>query len=134
MGRTSKSERAEDMTNVEAWAGVFDDILRIVPEEIRADVVALAGRNEEAERKRPKLFTAAELKNMALPGAGHQDAIARLESLIVQVLVRHITNDHSPEEAAKILFADHPYGDGSGSLIDYLEGLPSDADSELAEA
>ena len=44
----------------------------------------------------------------------------RLKSLLVQVLVRDITSDHSPEDARAILFVQHHYGTGSGCLRDYL--------------
>jgi hypothetical protein len=34
----------------------------------------------------------------------------RLRSLVIQVLVRRIKTNHSPEDAAKLLFAEHPHG------------------------
>jgi hypothetical protein len=44
----------------------------------------------------------------------------RLKSLVVQVFVRNIANNHSPGDTAEILFAQHRYGAGSGCLRDYL--------------
>jgi hypothetical protein len=43
------------------------------------------------------------------------------------MFVRDITNNHSAEDAAKILFAHHCHGHGSGLLRDYLRGLPIEA-------
>jgi hypothetical protein len=48
----------------------------------------------------------------------------RLKSLVVQVFTRSITNNHSPKDAAGILFARHRHGYGSGSLGDYIDDLP----------
>jgi len=45
-------------------------------------------------------------------------------SLIIQTLVRSITNSHSSADAAMILFQEHRMGTGSGWLPDYLDGLP----------
>jgi hypothetical protein len=45
-------------------------------------------------------------------------------SLIIQTLVRSITNSHSSDDAATILFREHRMGTGSGWLPDYLDGLP----------
>jgi hypothetical protein len=59
-----------------------------------------------------------------LPGLRHWDAIMRLRSLVIQALTRRIRNNHSPEEAAKLLFAGHPHGHGSGWIVEYLDGLP----------
>jgi hypothetical protein len=39
------------------------------------------------------------------------------------VLVRNITNNHSPARAAELLLCQHRYGQGSGSLGDYLENV-----------
>jgi hypothetical protein len=54
------------------------------------------------------------------PGWRHWNAIMRLKSLVVQVFVRDIANDYSAADAAKILFAEHRHGHGSGRLRDYL--------------
>src|SRR4051812_26740592 len=55
--------------------------------------------------------------------SAYWNVIMRLSSLIVQVLVRRIRNNHSPKVAGENLFAAHPFGDGSGQLSDYLDGL-----------
>ena len=47
-----------------------------------------------------------------------------LVSLIIQTLVRSITNSHSSDDAATILFREHQLGTGSGWLPDDLNGLP----------
>jgi hypothetical protein len=107
------------MVNTEAWAEVFRDILYLVPGELRAEVLALVVRNDEVERKEPVLTRASDL-----PEPRHWYAIMRLRSLVIQVLVRRIKNNNSPEDAAKLLFAEHPHGHGSGWLGEYLDDMP----------
>jgi hypothetical protein len=36
----------------------------------------------------------------------------RLRSLVIQVLARRIGNNHSPKDAAALLFVRHPHGNG----------------------
>lgn len=62
-----------------------------------------------------------ELANTTFP---HWNLALRLKALMIQVLVRDITNNHSKEDAAAILFAHQRYGHGSGCLLDYIEDLP----------
>ena len=49
-----------------------------------------------------------------------------LKSRLICRLFRDVVNNHSPEDAARILFMDH-YGKapGSGWLPDYLDALPN---------
>src|SRR5262245_61656583 len=116
------SETKNDLENIEAWAAIIEDLLFRVPPDMRAQVLALAGKNEEAARKKREarvMMSAAEaLANMDSPGIRHWNAIMRLKSLVVQMFTRNITNNHTPADAAKLLFADHRYGTGSGSLSD----------------
>jgi hypothetical protein len=124
-----RSESGKDIENVEAWAEVIKRLLDLVPAERRNKVLALVVENHEAEHKKLEAATdslglvsynAADVDWMASPGTRHSHAIARLTSLVIQVFTREITNNHSPEDAAKILFAAHPHGYGSGCLRDYL--------------
>jgi len=107
---TRQSEDLEDVENVEAWAKVFEEVLRLVPENHRAAVLALVNKNEEAERKeRGQSRGTLKFVDMSkwddnTPGLRHWNAIMRLRSLVVQVFVRKITNNHSKEDAARILF------------------------------
>jgi hypothetical protein len=125
MSRQS-SETEGDLNNVEAWAMLFEEILS----HVRADpcdvlTLALKKQQEEAEKDAElaaQFIRASELEKMEFP---HTNTIERLKSLLVQVFVRDISIDHSPEEAHRILFGHHPHGRGSGDLGDYLEGLES---------
>jgi hypothetical protein len=125
-----KSETSDDVKNVEAWAEVIRDVLWLMPIERRAEVLALVTENEEAERKERTGRITATPYSFGLkdtPGLRHWDTIMRLKSLVVQVFVRSISNNHSPKEAAEILFAPHPHGSGSRVLEDYLRRLPKRA-------
>ena len=107
----------------QAWAEVILDVLDRVPGSKREEVLRLALRREREEREEEErtggIFTLEEL-DMNEPGMRHRNAIMRLKSLLVQVFVRNITNNHSPENARAILFAGHPHGTGSRRLEDYL--------------
>jgi hypothetical protein len=113
--------------DVAIWTGVLEDVLFCVPREIRLTVLRkLAEDHEkrEAERERCglKLLTVRDLCSIEEPK--YANAQDEATSLVVQVLVRAITNNHSGEDAAKILFREHRRGTGSGWLPGYLDGLP----------
>jgi hypothetical protein len=125
-----KSETDEDISNVEAWAEVIEDLLHSVPPQLRTEVLALVATKEEADRKERekhnglKFITWEDLEALGTsPAARHWNAIMRLKSLVVQVFVRDITNDHSKKDAADILFVEHRHGTGSGWLPDYIGDL-----------
>jgi hypothetical protein len=117
------SEDQEDVENVEAWAEVIEDMLRLVPMDRRAAVLELASKKRREADSLGDGLHFIDITKTDTPGLRHWNAIMRLQSLVVQVFVRHITNNHSPEDAAQILLAQHPYGHGSGQLGDYLEGI-----------
>jgi hypothetical protein len=127
--RKTMSESDKDIVNVQAWAEIIEDMLALMPPDSRIEVLRLAVQKEEAARKERAgnpyslhFMDAVELqKYKNSPGFRHWNAIMRLKSLVVQVFVRDITNDHSPADAAKILFAHHRHGHGSGRLGDYLD-------------
>lgn len=121
----------DDVRDVEAWAAVIADLFRLVPVEQRAAVLALAVKNEEAERR--DRFKPINIDDISLDCERREpntippralNTIFRLEALVIQVFVRNIVADSSPEDAAAILFARQPHGHGSGFLTDYLDGLP----------
>ena len=91
-----------------------------------AEVLALVLKKEEADRKNMgdhlKTLSFNELFDMS-PGLRHWNAIMRLKSLVVQVFVRNITNNHSPADATALLFGHQHFGTGSGELFDYLGDL-----------
>lgn len=127
-------ETEEDINNVEAWVELVEDMLYSVPCDLRAEVLARASTKEAAAREKrekekggPLLIRSHDftIDFENTPGMRHWHTIMRLKSLLVQVFVRDIMNNHSPENAGHILFAHHRYGNGSGDLIDYLRNLPS---------
>jgi hypothetical protein len=131
-----KAETDSDVGNVEAWAAIIEDMLFLMPDDRRMQVLQLALQKEAAAVKereqhglrfRPHAFNDDWKKS---PGIKHWHTIMRLKSLIIQVFARNITNEHSREEAARILFATHPHGDGSGALGDYIDKLPHTVTAE----
>jgi len=125
------TETKSDIENAAAWAEVIEDLLFSVPQEIRADVLTLAVRKEEAEcAKRAKsgglrIISSSDFANSGSFDNWHE--VFRLKSLIVQVFVRDVANSHSASDAEKLLFSPHRFGTGSGSLGDYLRDLPRGA-------
>ena len=125
MGVRIFAETDKDIENVEAWAEVVADLLHHVSPDRRADVLELATKNEEAEAQERKANGGLKIHTfsddwMNEPGQRHWNAIMRIKSLLVQVFVRNIANNHNPQDAASILFAEHPHGTGSRLLEDYL--------------
>lgn len=123
------TEDNTDIANVEAWAELLEDLLYLVPEDLRMRVLDLAveAENEAITERiklngRLKIMSAAEL--MASYSPGHYNTVMRLKGLLIQVFVRDITNNHHPKDAAKMLFSKHPHGNGSQYLGDYLDKLP----------
>jgi hypothetical protein len=131
------SETDRDIGNVEAWAEVVESLLNLMPTKTRMDVLRLAVANEEAaikdrEAHGPfKLISFAELMRTPLKPMA---PVMRLKSLVVQVFTRSITNNHSPKDAARLLFARHRHGYGSGALGDYIDDLPRGADARRCGA
>jgi hypothetical protein len=110
------SETQNDIKNTEAWAEIISEILLKVPQSQRAEVLALA---EKIDRERPKMYRACDI-DWDAPGGRHWNAIFRLKSLLLQVFVRDIRNNNDPDIAKAILFAEHPHGNASGRLRDYM--------------
>ena len=119
------AETKKDMADVVAWAMVIADVIQVLPHEMRAAVLERAVADEKAAAARPMVMSAGDLMNDPLmrEQQGHRNAELRLKSLVVQLLVRGITNNTSRENARAILRAQHPYGHGSGRLEDYLAGV-----------
>jgi hypothetical protein len=108
--------------DISIWSDAIDDVLFCVPPGLRLDVLRRLVDNEVKRQQQPAL------QPISLdydPGMfKHWHAEMEAKSLIVQVLTRTITNNHSPDNAARVLFREHPTGTGSGWLPDYLDGLP----------
>jgi hypothetical protein len=113
-------------------AKVIEDLLFLVAPSKRIEVLKQAVSNEEAascgrhETGGLEVWTIADLpETRSCPGWRYWNSIMQFKSLIIQVFLRNITNSHSKEDAAKILFMGHSNGTGSGWLPDYLDGLPA---------
>jgi hypothetical protein len=106
---------------------VIDDLLNLVPRHKRLDVLNAAIAKELARKTKPLLIPVTEFVDswVQSPRRRYWHDIMRFESLVVQVFTRNITNNHSKEDAANVLFARHRNGHGSGWLVDYLHGLPA---------
>jgi hypothetical protein len=116
------------MTNAEkliVWREAIQRALYCVPFEDRAEVLRQLTEAHVADLAGPR-FKITSFQELTAPREtdGLWNPIIRASSLIVQVLVRSITNNHSPERASAILFREHRDGTGSGWLPDYLDGLP----------
>jgi hypothetical protein len=124
---------AEDQEVIIA-AEVIEDLLHLVEPNKRLDVLnelvtretaARKDRVENGPLKWMKFDDASVAAHEASPGWRYWNHIMRFKSLVIQVFTRNITNNHSPADAAKILFMQHRNGAGSRWLPDYLDGLPA---------
>lgn len=115
-------------------AEVLEDFLHLVEPDKRLAVLTMAVVKEEAAiEKRGKnglldwlpMDEDSMAAYRASPGWRYHNRIQKFKSLIIQVFTRDITNDNSPEGAARLLFMHHANGNGSGWLPDYLDGLPA---------
>jgi hypothetical protein len=120
-------------TEAEAWAVVVQHLLRCVPQEKRRAVLAKAAEWERAEQEEIEkadegvvLVWADSIDFQKSPGFKHWHKVMEYKSRVIFQFTRSISNNHSPKDAAKILFADR-HGclgvGGSGRLRDYLDGL-----------
>src|SRR2546421_4032309 len=108
-----------DKQDVSTWVGAIELAIFCVPPKIRLEVLRRLIDNESERHDRIITrynFDPAKLKNWH----SENEAV----SLIIQTLVRSITNSHSSADAAMILFREHGMGTGSGWLPDDLDGLP----------
>jgi hypothetical protein len=113
----------------------------IGPPDKRAAVLALATANEDAEARERKenagrlRFMKFDEINSDAPCHRYWNRIMRLKAAVVYTFTRDITNDHSAQDAALILFKQqrevdasgvviHPTVPGSGYILEYLDGLP----------
>jgi hypothetical protein len=109
--------------HVAVWFAALEDVLFCVPRDFRLEALRRLISSEEERQSADSLrvwtvsdFDPAEFK--------FWHAEKEAASLIIQVLVRSITNNHSKDDAARVLFREHRMGTGSGWLPDYLDGLP----------
>jgi hypothetical protein len=58
------------------------------------------------------------------PGWRHYHDVMKAEAAVAYAFIRRICNNHSPEEAERLIFGPRP-GAGSGRLMDYIGKLMS---------
>jgi hypothetical protein len=96
--------------------------LRAAPLDVRRDALRRAlSKAEDAERDGLRLVSFSKIRECDLRRG---PVVMRLKALLVQVFARSIANNHSPEDAAELLFAPQQFGTGSGELLDYIGDLP----------
>jgi hypothetical protein len=107
---------------VVVWLKALEKALFCMPRNVRLEVLQSLTAGELERREKP--FELISIADFDLASLDNWPAVKEAQSLIVQVLVRSIANNHSPDEAARVLFREHQTGTGSGWLPDYLDGLP----------
>jgi hypothetical protein len=109
--------------NVAVWFAALVDVLFCVPRDFRLEALRrLIGGEEERQCTGPLKFWT--FSDIDLAEFKYWRAEKEAARLIIRVLVRSITNNHSKDDAARVLFREHRMGTGSGWLPDYLDGLP----------
>jgi hypothetical protein len=110
---------------ISVWLGVLDELLWCMPLDIRLAVLARATADQEdlVASSGIRMYSATDIMNDENFTKNYWEK-KEAKSLLIQVLVRNIVNNASPERAAEVLFHEHRNGTGSGWLPDYLDGLP----------
>src|SRR6476620_3255196 len=106
------------------WTEALENVLRVcLPHELRVQMLAaLLERDRDRDAKPFRIISVGEL--MAMKFADYR-AKKEAYAVMIQIMTRSITNNHSPETAAALLFRDqHGYCTVSGWLPDYWDGLP----------
>lgn len=112
----------------ETAALVIEDLLDLLPPEKRAAALAKAVAVENARGERRKtdplemefLDDGFSERFMKSPSFRYWNRVMRLKARLIYVFTRNITNNHSPEDAARLLFERHHNVAGSGWLSEYL--------------
>jgi hypothetical protein len=98
----------------ETFAEIVEDLLHQAPPEHRRDILKLAlAKEEKSERAR----RAAPSKP---PDFDCWHDKMTIKAAVAYTFVRNITNNHSREAAARLLFRQHRDAPGSGYLDQYL--------------
>jgi hypothetical protein len=101
-------------------AEVIEDVLNLVdsdsgsPCSMNSSPGRPAARKDREENGPFKLISFDELGDWTEVHEKQWGRIMRFKSLVIQVFTRSITNNHSKEGAAKILFMERRDGNGSG--------------------
>lgn len=123
--KNKMSETDADIESVTAWVMLIEDLLNLVPDRVAVLKMAL-DRAVAEEAAAAETGSALKIETINLSKLGESPrlpywhTIMRLKSLVVQVFVRDIVNNHSPERGQEILFSHHQHGNGSGDLRDYI--------------
>jgi hypothetical protein len=97
-----------DDSEVEVWFNALEIIVPHIPESVRMQILQkLIDDEAERQRKKDDVFEF-EFKYWKLDDVAIRDwsPMMRARSVIAQVLVRSVRNNHSPEKAARLLFGD----------------------------
>jgi hypothetical protein len=115
-----------DERTIAVWFKAMENVLFCLPPAVRLEVLhrLTASEIERIQCRKNEIIQLISLADFDLATFENWRAVKEAASLIIQVLVRSITNNHSPNDAAKVLFREHRRGTGSGWLPDYLDGLP----------
>jgi hypothetical protein len=123
----------EEDAEIETAAVVIEHLLHQVTPDKRAAVLERALETEKAEQKERekhnglRVWSAAEMADMNTPGLRYWNDVMEFNARLVYVFTRNIVNNHSPKNAAKLLFTRQRAAAGSGYLEEYIDHLPRPA-------
>lgn len=116
------TEFTTEEISINDWVAALERAARCVPNEIKEKVLTELLRRQQVENEKMRTWTWESVKPWE-PGPIFSEPSKEMAAM-VQVLVRNITNNNSPDRAAWLLFRDQKHGTGSRWLPDYLDGLP----------
>jgi hypothetical protein len=113
---------------IETAAAVIEDLLFMVSPEKRAAVLTRALEVETAEsaKRATNPFGLVDFSDDSWkqsPGFRYWHCVMRFKARVIYTFTRDITNNHSEEDATKLLFSQQRGRPGSGYLEHYLDGV-----------
>jgi hypothetical protein len=100
-------------------AAAIEDLLYLVPAKKRA-----AARKDREKHGEFRMMSFAEIGFDTSPGLRYWNEIMQFKARAICTFVRDITNNHSAEDASRLLFRRQPDVSGSGYLEEYIDDLP----------
>jgi hypothetical protein len=123
--QTGEGAKMGEDAEIEIAARVIEDLLYRVAPEKRAAAIARAAEVEQASRERWSRGSM-RASDMGDDWMRYWHDVQSFKARVAYTFIRSIRNNHSPDDAATILFGMQGGCPGSGCLSDYIDDLPRD--------
>jgi hypothetical protein len=107
---------------IEVVAETVENLLHLLPMNMRAQVLARATEKQAKREQERPVFTSCSWVEPCSSQLYWHD-IMQFKAKVAYTFIRSVTNNHSPEDASRILFSRQWPAPGSGYLSEYLRNL-----------